>query len=111
MAIVAVYKFRALFPSTSTSTAAEPQAGESREGLLLLRQETDTRSDAEAIAACASHGALDARIERYSALDPAALRKPQSRDFVPLHAEALREGSAIMSYVIAAPAGGAGGPH
>ncbi len=102
MAIVAVYKFRATFPATP-----DAQNGESREGLLLLRQDTDTRSDPDAVAACATHGALDATIERYSALDTAALHKPQNRDFVPLHAKALLEGSALVSYVIAAPPAGA----
>jgi len=105
MAIVAVYKFRANFASTP-----DPD-GDSREGLLLLRQDIDTRSDADAIAACASHGARDARIERYSALDPASLQQPRNRDFVPLHAQALRDGSAIISYVVAAPAPEAGRPH
>ena len=101
MAIVAVYKFRATFPASSDS-----QGGESREGLLLLRQDADTRSDADAVAACATHGALDATIERYSALDTAALQMPRNRDFVALHDQALREGSALVSYVVAAPPAG-----
>jgi hypothetical protein len=103
MPIVAVYKFRATFRSTATVTHALPQEGLSRDGLLLLRQETGERSDAAAIAACATHGAHDAVIERYSPLDAAALRKPQNRDFVPLHASALSEGSAMMYYTNTAP--------
>ena len=111
MPIVAVYKFRATFPSSSPSTTAQSPDGDSREGLLLLRQEADLRADADAIAACAGHGALDARIERYSALDPASLLKPRNRDFVPLHAEALRDGSAIISYIVTAFAADTNGPH
>ena len=103
MSIVAVYKFRAIFRSTPTTTHALPRDGLSREGLLLLRQDTDERSDAAAIAACATHGAHDAVIERYSPLDPAALSKPESRDFVRLHASALREGSSMMYYLNSAP--------
>ena len=102
MAIVAVYKFRANFSATPGS-----QDSESREGLLLLRQDTDTRSDPDAVAACATHGARDAAIERYSALDTAALQMPRNRDFVALHDQALREGSALVSYVITAPPAGA----
>jgi len=111
MAIVAVYKFRANFPAAASDAPAPAPAAESREGLLLLRQESDTRADADAVAACASHGALDAVIERYSALDAASLKKPQNRDFVPLHAQALRDGSAIISYVIAAPSAPQSGLH
>ncbi len=105
MPIVAVYKFRATFRATETQKHALPRDGLSREGLLLLRQETDARDDAAAVAACASHGAFDAVIERYSPLDPAALSKPQNKDFVPLHATALGDGSAMMYYVNTAPAG------
>ena len=101
MAIVAVYKFRALFLSTSSPADALPGAAESREGLLLLKQETDTRDDAAAIAACAFRGAADAVIERYSPIDLAALQRPQNRDYVELHAIALKEGSALVSYVVA----------
>src|SRR5579862_2806056 len=96
MPIVAVYKFRATFRATETQQHALPRDGLSREGLLLLRQDSDARDDAAAVAACAGHGAFDAVIERYSPLDPAALSKPQNRDFVPLHATALSEGSAMM---------------
>lgn len=106
MAIVAVYKFRANFPATSTAAPVQPPASESREGLLLLRQEADTRCDAAAIAACASHGAIDAVIERYSAMDPASLQKPKNREWAPLHAQALRDGSALVSYVFAPPESG-----
>ena len=105
MPIVAVYKFRANFHDTANQKYELPRDGLSREGLLLLRQDTDARDDAAAIAACAGKGALDAVIERYSPLDPAALDKPQNRDFVPLHAIALEEGSAIMYYANTAPAG------
>ena len=103
MPIVAVYKFRATFRSTATTKHALPRDGLSREGLLLLRQETAARSDAAAIAACATHGAHDAVVERYAPLDAAALRQPESRDFVPLHATALREGSSMMYYLNSAP--------
>ena len=101
MSIVAVYKFRATFASTSTAEGALTGDGDSREGLLLLKQETDSRSDEAAIAACAFRGAHDAVIERYSPLDLAALQKPQNRDFVELHAVALSEGSVIVSYIVA----------
>ena len=104
MPIVVLYKFRAIFRSTATQTHALPRDGLSREGLLLLRQETAERSDAAAIAACAVHGAFDAVIERYSPLDPAALDHPQGREFIPLHAGALRDGSAMMYYLNSAPA-------
>ena len=99
MSIVAVYKFRANFLSSVTWTHSL-----SREGLLLLRQDTDERSDAAAIAACAARGAQDATIERYSPLDLAALDKPQNHEFVPLHATAMSEGSAMMYYTNTAPA-------
>lgn len=104
MPIVAVYKFRAIFRSTETQTHALPRDGLSREGLLLLRQEADARSDTDAIAACATHGAFEAVIERYTPLDPAVLSKPQNREFVPLHDIALREGSSMMYYLNSAPA-------
>lgn len=103
MAIVAVYKFRAIFRNTATQKHDLPRDGLSREGLLLLRQPSDVRSDASAIAACASHGAFDAAIERYSLLDPAALDDPRNAAFVPLHAAALSGGSAMMYYVNSAP--------
>ena len=109
MSIVAVYKFRATFRSTPTQTHALPREGLSREGLLLLRQDSDERADPAAIAACAVHGAFDAVIERYTPLDPAVLDKPQNREFVPLHGSALREGSAMMYYTNTAPEGGDGG--
>ena len=112
MSIVAVYKFRATFRSTPTQTHALPREGLSREGLLLLRQDSDARADAAAIAACAVHGAFDAVIERYTPLDPAVLDKPQNREFVPLHAAAWREGSAMMYYANSVPEGGDGAsPH
>ena len=103
MAIVAVYKFRAKFRSMSDPTDAPPLVGLSREGLLLLRQDADVRSDADAIAACRRHDAFDAVIERYSALDPAALDKPQNKDFAPLYEQAQREGSALAYYGNSAP--------
>jgi len=103
MAIVAVYKFRAKFRSMSDPTDTPPLVGLSREGLLLLRQDADVRSDADAIAACRSRDAFDAVIERYSPLDPAALDKPQNKDFAPLYEQALREGSALAYYGNTAP--------
>ena len=106
MSIVAVYKFRATFRSTPTQTHALPREGLSREGLLLLRQERDERDDAAAIAACATYGAFDAAIERYTPLDPAVLDRPQNRDFVPLHATASRDGSAMKYFANSPPEGG-----
>ena len=104
MPIVAIYKFRATFRSTATQTHALPRDGLSREGILLLRQETDERSDAAAIATCASHGAFDAVIERYAVQDPASLSNPAVSEFIPLRAGALRDGSAMMYYTDTAPA-------
>ncbi len=104
MPIVAVYKFRANLHDTETQKYALPRDGLSREGLLLLRQERDARDDAAAIAACATFGALDAVIERYSLLDPTVLGNPQNKDFVPLHATALSEGRSMMYYINSAPA-------
>ena len=105
MAIVAVYKFRATFRSTPTLRHELPREGLSREGLLLLRQDADARTDDAAIAACATHGAHDAVIERYTPLDPSVLDRPANREFVPLHAIALREGSSMMYYAHSAPPG------
>ncbi len=104
MPIVVLYKFRAIFRSTETYQHALPRDGLSREGLLLLRQETPGRDDAAAIAACASVGAFDAVIERCTVLDPAVLDKPANAEFVPLYASALRDGSATMYYLNSAPA-------
>lgn len=101
MAIVAVYKFRALFHD-NPALGSSP-AGLSRQGLLLLRQDADVRADAAAIAACATHGARDATIERYAVLDPASLAHPQGREFAGLHATALKDGSAMMFYLHTAP--------
>ena len=103
MAIVAVYKFRAKFRSLTDPTDVPPLVGLSREGLLLLRQDADVRSDADAIAACRGRDAFDAVIERYSALDPAALDKPQNKDFAPLVEQAMKEGSALVYYGNTAP--------
>ena len=103
MTIIAVYKFRAIFRATATTKHALPRDGLSREGLLLLRQDGDERADATAIAACATHGAFEAVIERYSPLDVGALGNPQNGDFVALHAAALRDGSAMMYYLNSAP--------
>jgi len=103
MAIVAVYKFRATFRNTPTRQHALPRDGLSREGLLLLRQEGDVRSDAAAVAACAAHGAFDAVIERYGVLAATSLDDPGNAAFVPLHATALAEGSAMMYYANSAP--------
>jgi len=101
MPIVAVYKFRAKFRALHDAEDAPPRLV--RDGLLLLRQETDTRSDADAIAACKRLDAFDAVIERYSAVDPASLDTPQGREFAPLVAQAQREGSALVYYENAAP--------
>ncbi len=103
MTVVAVYKFRATFRSTATITHALPAEGLSREGLLLLRQATGERSDAAAIAACATHGAHDAVIERYAPVDVAGLDNPLNRDMVPLYKTALQSGSAMMYYTNTAP--------
>jgi len=105
MTVVAVYKFRATFRSTATVTHALPAEGLSREGLLLLRQDTGERSDAAAIAACATHGAHDAVIERYAPVDVAGLDKPQNRDMVRLYKIALQDGSSMMYYINSAPEG------
>ncbi len=99
MPIVTVYKFRANF------RAKDPlRPDQSLEGLLLLRQETEARDDAAAIAACTALDAFDAVIERYAPVDVAALAKPQNGDFVALHARALSEGSALAYYVNTPPA-------
>jgi hypothetical protein len=99
MPLVAVYKFRANF------RAMDPQRpDQSLDGLLLLRQDTDTRDDAAAIAACTALDAFDAVIERYAPVDVAALSRPQNADFVEMHAKALREGSALAYYRQAPPA-------
>jgi phytoene/squalene synthetase len=106
MAIVAVYKFLAKFRSTVDAPGAAPRLY--REGLLLLRQDTEERDDAAAIAACASYEAFDAVIQRYTPMDPTALERPQNSDFIPLHAKALGEGSALVFYEHPAPDGNAG---
>lgn len=99
MSLVAVYKFRANFRRMDPLLPVQ-----SLEGLLLLRQQTDTRDDAAAIAACTAHDAFDAVIERYAPVDVAALTRPQNAGFVELHAQALREGSALAYYTDTAPA-------
>ena len=95
MAIVAVYQFRAKFRSQSDSLDAPPKLGLSRAGLLLLKQEQDVRSDADAIAACIRHGAFDAVINAYGVIEPAKVLSPQNRDFMPLYEAALVQGSAL----------------
>jgi hypothetical protein len=95
MAIVAVYQFRAKFRSHTDPLDAPPKVGLSREGLLLLRQDADVQSDADAIAACRARGAFDAAIYGYGVIEPAKLQSPQNRDFVPLYEKALAEGSAL----------------
>ncbi len=95
MAIVAVYQFRARFRSQTDPLDAPPAVGLSRSGMLLLKQESAVRSDADAIAACRRHDAFDAVILAFGLLDPALLQKPQNQAFVPLHEQALRQGSAL----------------
>ncbi len=95
MAIVAVYQFRAKFRSSTDSPDVPPKVGLSRSGLLVLRQDADVRSDADAVAACLRHGAFDAVIHAYGVIEPAKLQLPQNRDFVPLYEAALAEGSAL----------------
>ncbi len=97
MAIVAVYQFRAKFRTHSDPMDAPPAVGLSRAGLLLLRQDEDARSDADAIAACRQRGAFDAVIEFYAPLDVAKLQSPDNKDFVPMYEQAMREGHS-MSY-------------
>ena len=95
MAIVAVYQFRAKFRSHFDPKDAPPPVGLSREGLLLLKQEQDVRSDADAVAACTRLNAFDAVISAYGVIDPAALDLPHNKDYAPLYAKALAEGSAL----------------
>ena len=103
MAIVAVYQFRAKFRSQTDPTDAPPKVGLSREGLLMLKQDEDIRSDADAIAACTRRNAFDAVISAYGVLDPATLQLPQNKDYVPLYEQALREGSALSYNPNSAP--------
>jgi hypothetical protein len=105
MAIVAVYQFRAKFRSQIDPMDAPPKVGLSREGLLLLRQEQDIRSDADAIAACERRGAFDAVIQVYGPLDPEKLRLPQNRDYLQLYEQALEQGSALTYNPNSAPPG------
>ena len=95
MAIVAVYQFRAKFRSQIDPMDAPPKVGLSREGLLMLKQEQDVRSDADAVAACAQRGAFDAVISAYGVLEPAKLQLPHNKDYVPLYEKALAEGSSL----------------
>ena len=95
MAIVAAYQFRARFRSNTDPMDAPPKVGLSREGLLLLKQEQDVRSDADAVAACARRGAFDAVISGYGVIEPAKLQLPQNRDYLPVYEQALAEGSAL----------------
>ena len=95
MAIVAVYQFRAKFRTHFDPKDAPPPVGLSREGLLLLKQEQDVRSDADAIAACRRLNAFDAVISAYGVLEPATLELPQNKDYLPLYEKALAEGSAL----------------
>ena len=103
MAIVAVYQFRARFRSQTDPMDAPPKVGLSREGLLLLKQEQDVRSDADAIAACARRSAFDAVISAYGVLDPATLQLPQNQDYLPLYEKALAEGSSLSYDANSAP--------
>jgi hypothetical protein len=99
MPLVAVYKFRANF------RAVDPLGPDrSLEGLLLLRQETDARDDAAAVAACTAFDAFDAVIERYAPVDVTTLARPRNADFAQMHARALSEGRALVYYDDAAPA-------
>ena len=95
MAIVAVYKFRAKFRTQFDPLDVPPPVGLSREGLLLLKQDSQARSDADAIAACRYRNAFDAVISEFGVLDPAMLELPHNRDFLPLYQKALAEGSAL----------------
>ena len=95
MAIVAAYQFRAKFRSHFDPLDAPPAVGLSREGLLLLRQEDEVRSDADAVAECTRLSAFDAVISAYGVLDPAKLELPQNQDYLPLYEKALAEGSAL----------------
>ncbi len=104
MPIVAVYLFRATFRSTPTFQHELPREGLSRKGWLMLRQETDERSDAAAIEACATFGAHDAVIERYAVVDPASMGEPQNQDVAPLYASALQVGSSMKYFQHSAPA-------
>ncbi len=104
MAIVAVYEFRAKFRSHFDPMDAPPAVGLSRRGMLMLKQETDARSDADAIAACLRHAAFDAVIESYALLNLVLLHKPQNKDFLPLYERAQREGSSLTYYPNSAPA-------
>jgi hypothetical protein len=103
MPIVAVYEFRARFRSHSDRTDAPPPIGLSRQGMLLLKQEGDVRSDADAIAACLRHDAFDAVVQSYALLDLALLYKPKNQDIVPLYEQALQQGSALAYYPNSAP--------
>ena len=103
MAIVAVYQFRAKFRSHVEPQGVRPPVGLSREGLLLLKQEQDVRSDADAVAACTRLNAFDAVISAYGVLEPAKLALPQNKDYVPLYEKALAEGSAISYNPNSAP--------
>ena len=95
MAIVAVYQFRAKFRTHFDPKDTPPPVGLSREGLLLLKQEQDVRSDADAIAACTRLNAFHAVISDYGVIEPAKLQLPQNADFLPLYEKALAEGSAL----------------
>jgi hypothetical protein len=103
MAIVAVYQFRAKFRSKIDPMDAPPKVGLSREGLLMLRQEQDVRSDADAIAACERRAAFDAVISAYGVLELDKLQLPQNKDYVPLYEQALAEGSSLTYNPNSAP--------
>ena len=103
MAIVAVYQFRAKFRSQTDPVDVPPKVGLSREGLLMLRQQQDVRSDADAIAACAGRGAFDAVISAYGVLELAKLQLPQNKDYLALYEQALAEGSALSYNPNSAP--------
>ena len=95
MAIVAAYQFRAKFRSHSDPKDVPPAVGLSREGLLLLKQEQDVRSDADAIAECRRLNAFDAVIIAYGVIEPAKLELPHNKDYAPQYEKALAEGSAL----------------
>jgi hypothetical protein len=103
MAILAVYQFRAKFRSKIDPMDAPPNVGLSREGLLVLKQETEARSDADAIIACRENNAFDAVILDFGLLDPAKMQLPHNQDFVPLYERALAVGSALSYNPNSAP--------
>jgi hypothetical protein len=96
--IVEIHGFHGTFSGASEYEYQHPEVGASQKCMLFFAQQKDEQVAEAALAECAKYGFAGVEFSGHGPLKVEVLNTPQFKGFAGFYEEALREGSALVSY-------------